>query len=122
MPDLPQALERLQHESAEHSAAVAYRAGRIELVRGREDELDVELVDRYGLDGVSYTPRAAEAVGAVDAGTADVAFLLREPSVAEVFATARRGDRMPQKSTYFFPKPLSGLLFHPVDESPASQP
>jgi uncharacterized protein (DUF1015 family) len=32
-----------------------------------------------------------------------------------VFAVARRGERMPQKSTYFFPKPLSGLLFHPVE-------
>ena len=121
MPDLPEALERLQHEPADHSAAVAYRAGRVELIRGREHELDVELVDRYGLDGVSYTPRAAEAVGAVDARTADVAFLLREPSVAEVFATGRRGERMPQKSTYFFPKPLSGLLFHPVDPEPGSQ-
>ena len=28
---------------------------------------------------------------------------------------ARRGERMPPKSTYFYPKPLSGLLFHPVD-------
>jgi uncharacterized protein (DUF1015 family) len=34
--------------------------------------------------------------------------------VADVFAAARRGERMPPKSTYFFPKPLSGLLFHPV--------
>jgi uncharacterized protein (DUF1015 family) len=31
-----------------------------------------------------------------------------------VFATARAGRRMPQKSTYFYPKPLSGLLFHTV--------
>jgi uncharacterized protein (DUF1015 family) len=31
-----------------------------------------------------------------------------------VFEAARRGKRMPQKSTYFYPKPLSGLLFHPV--------
>jgi uncharacterized protein (DUF1015 family) len=32
-----------------------------------------------------------------------------------VFAVARSGERMPQKSTYFYPKPLSGLLFHPLD-------
>ncbi len=109
-----EALTRLADETHESSAAVAYRAGRVELVHGREGELDVELVDRHGLDGIGYTPRVEEAVEAVDRGAADVAFLLREPRVEAVFAVARRGDRMPQKSTFFFPKPLSGLLFHPV--------
>jgi len=113
--DLEEALARLAEEPFTHSAAVAYRAGLVELVRGREGELDVELVDRHGLEGIGYTPHAAEAVGAVDRGEADVAFLLREPRVADIFAAARRGERMPPKSTYFFPKPLSGLLFHPVE-------
>ncbi len=97
------------------SAAVAYRRGRATLIRGSEDELDVELVDRYGLDGIGYTSQSAEAVATVDRGDADVAFLLRAPRVEDVFAAARRGERMPPKSTYFFPKPLSGLLFHPVE-------
>jgi uncharacterized protein (DUF1015 family) len=112
---LDEALARLADEHFSHSAAVAYRAGHVELVRGRERELDVELVDRHGLEGISYTPRTQEAVAAVDAGAADVAFLLREPRVEDVFAIARRGERMPPKSTYFFPKPLSGLLFHSVE-------
>jgi uncharacterized protein (DUF1015 family) len=55
------------------------------------------------------------ATAAVDDGDADVAFLVRAPRVEDVFALARRGERMPPKSTYFFPKPLSGLLFHPVE-------
>ena len=50
----------------------------------------------------------------VDSGAADAAFVLRRPRVDDVFEAARRGKRMPPKSTYFFPKPLSGLLFHPV--------
>jgi hypothetical protein len=112
---LDEALDVLASEPFARSAAVAYRRGRAELVRGREGELDVELVDRHGLDGIQYTPRADEAVAAVDSGRADVAFLLRDPRVEDVFAVARRGERMPQKSTYFFPKPLSGLLFHPVE-------
>jgi uncharacterized protein (DUF1015 family) len=112
---LDEALVRLSDEPHVRSAAVAYRAGYVELVRGREGELDVELVDRLGLDGISYTPRVQDAVAAVDSGDADAAFLLRGPRVEDVFAAARRGQRMPQKSTYFFPKPLSGLLFHPVD-------
>jgi uncharacterized protein (DUF1015 family) len=96
------------------SAAIAHRLAGAELITGGEDELDVELVDRYGLEGISYTPDETSAVGAVDRGEADVAFLLRTPRVEDVFAAARRGERMPPKSTYFFPKPLSGLLFHPV--------
>ena len=113
--DLDDALARLSDEPETRAAAVAYRPGNIELVHGEEGELDVELVDRHGLDGIDYTPVAAEAVAAVDRGEADVAYLVRPPRIREVFATARRGERMPPKSTYFFPKPLSGLLFHPLD-------
>jgi uncharacterized protein (DUF1015 family) len=112
---LEEALDVLAREPFSRSAAVAYRRGRVELVRGHEGELDVELVDRHGLDGIRYTARADEAVAAVDGGEADVAFLLRDPRVEDVFSVARRGERMPPKSTYFFPKPLSGLLFHPVE-------
>ena len=112
--DLDEALRVLAAEPRERPAAVAYRSDRVEVVRG-EDGLDTELVDRHGLDGIAYTPRVDEAVAAVDGGTADVAILVREPRIDDVFAVARRGERMPQKSTYFFPKPLSGLVFHPLD-------
>ncbi|MFO7571360.1 MAG: DUF1015 domain-containing protein [Gaiellaceae bacterium] len=112
--DLDEALAVLAAEPFDRSAAVAYRRGRIELIRGEQGELDVELVDRHGLAGIGYTPRAAGAVSAVDSGAADVAFILREARVQDVFGVARRGERMPQKSTYFYPKPLSGLLFHEV--------
>jgi uncharacterized protein (DUF1015 family) len=111
---LDDALARLAAEPYARSAAVAYRSDSVELIRGREGELDVELVDRHGLEGIGYTPQIDEAVAAVDRAEADVAFLLREPRVEDVFAVARKGERMPPKSTYFFPKPLSGLLFHPV--------
>jgi uncharacterized protein (DUF1015 family) len=113
--DFDEARALLAGEPFERSAAVAYRRGSVELLRGSGGELDVELVDAYGLDGIRYTPRAAEAAELVDDGDADVAFLLRAPRVEDVFAVARRGERMPPKSTYFFPKPLSGLLFHPVE-------
>jgi uncharacterized protein (DUF1015 family) len=112
---VPQALARLADEPFDISAAVAYYPGVVQLLRGREGELDVELVDRHGLEGIGYTPQVDEAVAAVDRGDADVAFLLREPRVEDVFAAARGGRLMPQKSTYFFPKPLSGLLFHPLE-------
>ena len=113
--DLVEALVALAAEPRDRAVAIAYRRGDVEVVRGDEAELDTELVDRHGLDGISYTPRLDDAVEAVDLGAADVAFVLREPRVDDVFAVARRGERMPQKSTYFFPKPLSGILFHPLD-------
>ncbi len=95
--------------------AVAYADGAARLVEGEPGELDVELVDRLvGHEGIGYTPDAAEAVARVDAGAFDGAFLLRATRIEDVFERARRGEVMPQKTTYFFPKLTSGLLFHPV--------
>ena len=105
----------LRDEPYDRSAAIAYRSGSVEVVRGHERELDAQLVDRHGLDGIGYTPRVEDAVAAVDRGDADVAFVLREPRVDDVFAVALAGGRMPPKSTYFYPKPLSGLVFHPLE-------
>jgi uncharacterized protein (DUF1015 family) len=92
---------------------VLYRDGRYELLES--DALDVEVVDRLAPQGVTYTPRREEAVATVDRGDAEAAFLLRPTRIDDVWAVARRGDTMPQKSTYFFPKLTSGLLFHPLD-------
>jgi uncharacterized protein (DUF1015 family) len=92
---------------------VLYRAGRYELLAS--DALDVEVVDRIAPEGVTYTPRREDAVATVDRGEAEAAFLLRPTPLEDVWAVARRGETMPQKSTYFFPKLTSGLLFHPLD-------
>ena len=92
---------------------VLYRGGRYELLNG--DGLDVEIVERIAADGVTYTPERAEAVATVDRGDAEAAFLLRPTRIEDVWAVARRGETMPQKSTYFYPKLTSGLLFHPLD-------
>jgi len=92
---------------------VLYRNGRYELLDS--DELDVEVVERIAPQGVTYTPRREEAVATVDRGEAEAAFLLRPTRIEDVWAVARRGETMPQKSTYFFPKLTSGLLFHPLD-------
>jgi uncharacterized protein (DUF1015 family) len=92
---------------------VMYRDGKYELLKG--DGLDVEIVERIAPAGVTYTPERAEAVAMVDRGDAEAAFLLRPTRIEDVWAVARRGETMPQKSTYFYPKLTSGLLFHPLD-------
>jgi uncharacterized protein (DUF1015 family) len=76
--------------------------------------LDVQLVDTLGHDGISYTADAAEAERRVRAGEAAVAYLLRPTRIEDVFEHARRGEVLPQKTTYFFPKLVSGLLFQPL--------
>jgi uncharacterized protein (DUF1015 family) len=79
-----------------------------------EGMLDVQLVDTLGHEGIAYTPDAAEAERRVRDGEAAVAYLLRPTKIEDVFAHARRGEVLPQKTTYFFPKLISGLLFHPL--------
>jgi uncharacterized protein (DUF1015 family) len=92
---------------------VLYRDGRYELLSG--DGLDVDIVERIAPQGVTYTSQRGDAVATVDRGDAEAAFLLRPTRIEDVWEVARRGDTMPQKSTYFFPKLTSGLLFHPLD-------
>jgi uncharacterized protein (DUF1015 family) len=93
---------------------VLYRAGNYELLRG-DGFLDPEVVDRVGPTGVTYTPQREEAVATVDRGEAEAAFLLRPTRIEDVWAVARRGEVMPQKSTFFYPKLTSGLLMLPLD-------
>jgi uncharacterized protein (DUF1015 family) len=63
---------------------------------------------------IDYTKSAAEAVAAVDADDGvDAAFLLEPTPIAAIEAVAREGDVMPQKSTYFYPKALTGLVINP---------
>jgi uncharacterized protein (DUF1015 family) len=79
-----------------------------------DEGLDTLEIEQYSPEGVEYTPSADEAINAVDEGLAQIAFLVRAPSVAEVFEYAKRGETMPQKTTFFYPKLTSGLLLHPV--------
>jgi uncharacterized protein (DUF1015 family) len=95
--------------------AVGYRSHEAVPIVGAVGELDVELVERLvGHKGIEYSADVGDAVARVDAGEFDGAFLLRPTRIEDVFDRARRGEVMPQKTTYFFPKLTSGLLFHPV--------
>ncbi|MCS6829810.1 MAG: DUF1015 domain-containing protein [bacterium] len=61
-------------------------------------------------EGIRYTRDEAEAIEWVMQGKASVAFLLNPPTVQEVREVALAGEKMPPKSTYFYPKLLSGLV------------
>jgi uncharacterized protein (DUF1015 family) len=60
---------------------------------------------------VSYTRDAPAALAAVRQGKQCLALFLRPPTVRQMMTVALAGGRMPQKTTYFFPKVLTGLLF-----------
>jgi uncharacterized protein (DUF1015 family) len=66
---------------------------------------------------VGYTKDVDEAIAWVDGrvDAADAAFLLEATPVADIAAVARDGDVMPQKSTYFYPKPVTGFVLNPLE-------
>jgi uncharacterized protein (DUF1015 family) len=97
----------------DRSALALYQHGEYFRVNST-DELDARAVERFAPHGVGYTPYAEEAVATVDHGEAEAAFLVRPTTVAQVAAFAGRGETMPQKSTFFYPKLTSGLLFFPL--------
>jgi uncharacterized protein (DUF1015 family) len=70
-----------------------------------------------GGDRIAYTKSASEAIDWVDGRVAgaDLAFLLEPTPVADIMAVAADGDVMPQKSTYFYPKALTGLVINPLE-------
>jgi len=104
----------LQTSSWDQSSLSLYRGGSFYRIDTHHDTLDTQAVERFQPAGVTYTPYADQAMAAVDDGEADSAFLVRAPTIAQVAAFAARGETMPQKSTYFFPKLTSGLLLFPL--------
>ena len=116
-----EALARLALVPRDRPAFVVLRDGDVLLAEsdpgpGPVDVLDTAVLDELGLDQVGFTASAAEAEQAVRTGRAAAAFLVRAPTIEQVEAVVAAGEKMPEKSTYFFPKLTSGLLFSPFDE------
>jgi uncharacterized protein (DUF1015 family) len=68
-----------------------------------------------GGERLAYSKSFADSLERVDAGLdgCDAAFLLEPTPVASIMAVAAAGEVMPQKSTYFYPKALTGLVINP---------
>ena len=82
------------------------------------------LEDRLGLDPqadggkrILYTKDAADAVARVRSGEAQAALLVRPTRLDQLAAVAGAGDVMPEKSTYFYPKLLTGMAFYPLEDA-----
>ena len=68
-----------------------------------------------GDGSLSFTQSDAEAKRRVDASEASLAVLLEPMLIDTVEAVAEAGDKMPQKSTYFYPKPRTGLILRDLE-------
>jgi uncharacterized protein (DUF1015 family) len=81
------------------------------------------LDDRLGIDAaavasgsrLAYTRSVPDAIAAVTRGEAKAAILVRPTRLAELAAVANAGEVMPQKSTYFHPKLLTGMVFNSLE-------
>jgi uncharacterized protein (DUF1015 family) len=120
MPSLEATLEALQGRVA----AGTYRDHRFQLLPLEGDvavvELHRQVIDnilgkRNPEDFLIYTRDAAEAVRWVDEGVGAGAFFLDAPDLRQVLKLAQEGKTLPQKSTYFYPKPPSGMVLHRLD-------
>jgi uncharacterized protein (DUF1015 family) len=81
------------------------------ILKGTLGMTDEEIAEKRGL---GYAKGTEEAKRALDEGAYQVAFLLRPTPVEQVRAVAAEGETMPPKSTYFFPKLLTGIVFNPL--------
>src|SRR4051794_28193826 len=65
-------------------------------------------------EGIGYARDDEDAVASVERGDYDAAFLMRPAPVSQIRDVAQAAENMPPKSTYFFPKVLTGLIFNPL--------
>jgi uncharacterized protein (DUF1015 family) len=102
---------------------------RLSAFSAAQRELDVLVLHKLLLEGVmemteesirnqeniQYVRDPAEAIARVHTGEAQIAFLMNPVKIAQMSAVALAGEVMPQKSTDFFPKLLSGMTFYSVE-------
>jgi len=65
--------------------------------------------------GIKYIKQEQEAFDRIDMGKAQYSFIMPYPKMKDVLAISEAGYRMPQKSTYFYPKLLSGIAINKLD-------
>ncbi len=99
------------------AGAVRYRIHRLRGEPPTVLALHEQLLDRTAPgDALRFTHVAAEADAAVRDGSAIAAYLLPGTTPDRVRKVVQRGDRLPRKSTFFWPKPRTGMIMMPVDE------
>ena len=73
--------------------------------------------DLDNLPGVRYNPDPEEFINEVDADPLKIAFFLNPVKIEQIINVALGGSKMPPKSTYFYPKVLSGLVVNKLEDA-----
>jgi uncharacterized protein (DUF1015 family) len=81
-------------------------------LRGALGMSEEDIAEKHGLD---YSKDFADARDAVESGRADAAFFMAPTPVDQVREVAEAGESMPPKSTYFYPKIPTGLVFNVLE-------
>lgn len=98
------------------SASDAYRNLDVAVIHALflESLLNIDKDRLSNQENISYTRSADEAIAKTDAGEADFCLLLAPTKVSEIKDVALAGEKMPQKSTYFYPKLITGLVINKI--------
>ncbi len=81
-----------------------------------EDIMGIDKENMANQVNLTYTRSMEEAVTSVKGGAAQCAFLLNPTRVTEIRDVAAAGEKMPQKSTYFYPKLITGLVMNQLEK------
>lgn len=75
------------------------------------------VLDRMGIKSaeILYTKDFQEAISLVEEGNAEASFILNPVKIHQLKSIALNGERMPPKTTYFYPKLASGLTIYKMD-------
>lgn len=118
--DLEEILARLVDDDLTFGAAMRTDDGLTHLVSRLDGELPTVaalhrgLLDPMDPEDLRFVADAALAEAEVREGHADLALFLPPARVENVGAVVARGGRLPQKSTYFWPKPRTGMVIRPL--------
>jgi uncharacterized protein (DUF1015 family) len=94
-----------------HQYQVLPLEGDVAVVELHEQVIDNILGKRDPEEYLMYTRDPAQAIRWVDEGVGTAAFFLDKPDLRQVLKLAQEGKTLPQKATYFHPKPPSGMVF-----------
>lgn len=77
-------------------------------------EFEYTQEEQMAQDGIKYIKQESEAFDMIDSGKAEASFIMAYPKIKDIKEISEAGFRMPQKSTYFYPKLLSGIVINPL--------
>jgi len=115
--DLAEVLALISDDDLTFGSATRENGGvvhRVAALRGAPPTVCALHDQILGASSVAFQPDAAAAESAVLRGDAGMAFFLPPTRVDRIRSVIERGERLPQKSTYFWPKPRTGMVIRPL--------